>query len=377
MRKITARLSLLAGLALTATSLSAVQAGAAPPTVLTNEWREVTCTAVTDGLEITVRASTSDQGGPEVTAQSSAQLSYDTGETIGGGASDSTWTDTTFSAIIPIYAQSDGDGSGGHRYFYDTGVEDVPVDEGPPIGEVSFSGSFTTGGDPMSDPVKGQDGNIHFDQNNTVTPLEVALGSLTYQPTGSGGSTEFTDVSCEGMSGSGSLTYTNPHTVVRHEDDTVAQCQTNADEYEVWQEEDGWYVWVGYLDILPDGDDDPENNVQLRTTAAGLIDFGRDGTWEGELEVVKDLGPGQGEEWTSASATGTFEREGQPFHVTQEDRQGLRDHAQFTPHRLTLVVDLADPYLGPGEVEGADSIELDCVVSTVKVTERTVNQPEE
>lgn len=373
MRTITGTLSLFAGLTLTVSTLSTVQAGAAPPTVLTDEWTEVTCTAVSDGLEITVGAGRSDQGGSQLITYSAAQLSdATTGETKGGGESDSWWSDTTFHASIPIYALVPGDGSGGHRYFSSTGTDDTSYQESLVMGQVVFEGSFVPSADSVTYPVKGQDGNIHFDQTNTLTPLVVEVETLTYTPTDPAESVTFADVTCMGEAGSGTLKYTNPHTVVRHEDDTTAQCETNADNYEVWREEDGWFVSVSYVDILPDDDEDPENNVQLWSTAAGLISFESDGTWEGELEVITNTEPGT-EVRHLADASATFLREGQPFHLTQEDRQGLRDHAHFTPHRLALVVDHSDPY-----ADGTSGVtELNCLVNTVEVTTRTVNQPEE
>jgi hypothetical protein len=130
----------------------------------------VACTAVSQGIEITVRASRSDLVGTE----SSVQISYPTGETIGGGGSSSDWGDGTVRAAIPVLDN-----------------DDRPTGE-----EVYFAAAYIATGQPQLTRDRFNVGNVHVVEEHSETSLRVSEVTVTYAgPLGAlGGPTDVVDI---------------------------------------------------------------------------------------------------------------------------------------------------------------------------------------
>lgn len=116
----------------------------------------MTCTGVSQDVEITVRAAPSELAGTE----SAVQLSYaSTGESIGRfdfGTSD--WGDGTFRTLIPVRDLDDKS-----------------------AGEVYFSGSYTPMGEPQVTRDQFKAGNVRVVEERAVTPLAISNVTLTYE----------------------------------------------------------------------------------------------------------------------------------------------------------------------------------------------------
>ena len=319
MRTVVARILVSLGVVGAATLALAPPAHAAPPTRIVDQFSDVACTGVSQGVEITVRATRSDLGGTE----SSVQLSFPGGDTIGGGDSTSDWGDGTFRAVIPV----------------------LDLDE-QPAGDVYFSGSFTPTGEPESTRDKFNVGNVHVVQERAQTLLAVSDVVLTYDDNDSspGDVTfPFSDLTCDGFLVNASLFFTNPATVVEFTSDLFFfpdECTTsNVQEGFIIETTEGGTIDELFVDIVYA--DRPEANASGLVVADG-------GTWEGELRLqISDEPAG------TVAGTATLERE-RPFHDTQGDT-GMRTHFQVTPYHFTLVVE------GPGA-----PAELDCTLFQVR-----------
>ena len=320
MRTVVARILVGLGLVGAATLALAPPAHAAPPTRIVDQFTDVACTGVSQGVEITVRATRSDLGGTE----SSVQLSFPGGDTIGGGQSTSDWGDGTFRAVIPV----------------------LNLDE-QPAGEVYFSGSFTPTGEPVSTRDKFNVGNVHVVQERTQTLLAVSDVTLTYDDNDiSPGDVTFafSDLTCDGFLVEASLFFTNPATVVQFQSDLFFfpdDCTTsNVQEGFTIETTEGGTTDELFVDIVYA--DRPEANASGLVVADG-------GTWEGELRLqISDEPAG------TVTATATLDR-GRPYHYTPEGETGMRSHFQVTPYHFTLVVE------GPGA-----PAELDCTLFQVR-----------
>lgn len=328
MRRFLARLSLVLGLAFGATGLVVGQAGAAPPTVVTDDVRSVQCSATTqDGDRLNFTAAISDAQG-----RTSANGSLQTATHAVNGDATSTWSDTTFTAVVPMYSRPLDPDGGGHF--------DGEEPEGEYIGDLEFAGTYAVGGQPETYVEKGKDGNIRYSSSNTVTPLAVSVTLLDLP------GFELVDVSCEGESLVGKLSITNPNLVVQRGNDLTYACTAvNASPYPYIEKvEEGWYV-----DVASDEDSTVE--------ASGVIAFGKDGAWQGLFRVADNEGSEQ-----TVPASARLEQIGQPQHRTNGDR-GIRDHARVITYRLQVSVDL------PGQ----DAASVDCTLWDAALTTRWKN----
>lgn len=306
------RVLVLFGLLGTAALALPFAAHAAPPTRIVDRSADVVCTAVNQEIEITVGVARSELAGTD----SRVQLSYaSTGETIGDGRSTSDWGDGTFRALIPVLGRGE--------------------EEGQPVGEVHFSGSFT----PVADPQLTRDsfkvGNVNVVEEHIETLLAVSEVTLTYDDDDAvPGDVTFTDLTCEGSLVEGSLFFTNPATLVQFGTGLVFfadDCtMSNVEEFTIQGHLDELFVEVTYAD-------------RPGVTASGLI-IPEGGTWQGDFRLrVFDEPAG------TVTATAMLER-GRPFHATEGDT-GMRTHFQVTPYHFTLAID------GPGA-----PAELDCTL---------------
>lgn len=259
MQTVVTRISTILGLLGMAVLILPLPAHAAPPTRIVDRTADVVCTAVGQGVEITVGASRSKLAGTD----SRLQLSYaSSGETIGDGRSTSDWGDGTFRAVIPVLGRGE--------------------EEGQPIGEVTFSGSFTPSGDPQPTRDKFKAGNVHVVEEHLETPLAISNVTLTYDDNDAvPGDITFSDLTCEGSLVEGSLFFTNPATLVRFQTDVVFfadDCtRSNVREFTIEGTLDELFVEVTYADR-------PE------ATAGGLI-VPAGGTWQGSSGSGSSMTP--------------------------------------------------------------------------------------
>jgi hypothetical protein len=313
MRTVVTRILVILGLLGTAAFAFPPVAQAAPPTRIVDRTADVVCTAVSQDVKITVGVARSDLAGTD----SRLQLSYaSTGERIGGGAGTSDWADGTFRAVIPVLDNQD-----------------------QPAGEVYFSGSYTPTGEPQLTRDRYNVGNVHVVEEHTQTLVTISDVTLTYDDNDtSPGDTTFLDPTCEGSLVEGSLSFTNPATLVQFGTDLFQDpegCTTsNVDQYTIEGTLDELFVDVTYADR-------PEANASGLVVADG-------GTWQGEFRLqISDEPAG------TVDATATLER-GQPYHAT-EGATGMRNHFEVTPYHFTLVIE------GPGA-----PAELDCTLFQVR-----------
>lgn len=317
MRTVAPRILVMLALLGTATFALPLEAHAAPPTRIVDETADVVCTGVSQDVEITVSVTRSDLAG----TQSAVQLSYaSTGETIGRfdtGTSD--WGDGTFRAAIPVLGRGE--------------------EEGEPVGEVYFAGSYTPAGEPQVIRDKFNAGNVHVVEEHIVTPLAISVVTLTYDDNDTiPGDVTFADLTCEGSAVKGSLFFTNPATLVQIGtglfQDPAGCTTSNVEEYSIEGTLDELFVDVYYADR-------PEAN------ASGLV-FVDGGTWQGEFRLqISDEPAG------TVDATATLER-GRPYHASEGENR-TRTHFQVTPYYFTVVIE------GPGA-----PAELECTLFQVR-----------
>lgn len=317
MRTAKAQVLFILALLVTAIFASPLEAQAAPPTRIIDETSDVVCTGVSQDVEITVSVARSDLAG----TQSAVQLSYaSTGETIGRfdtGTSD--WGEGTFRATIPVLGRGE--------------------EEGEPVGDVYFSGSYTPAGEPQLIRDKFNAGNVHVVEEHIVTPLAISDLTLTYDDNDSTpGDVTFADLTCEGSTVEGSLFSTNPATLVQIGtglfQDPAGCTTTNVEEYSIEGTLDELFVDVYYADR-------PEANARGLVVVDG-------GTWQGEFRLqVFDEPAG------TVDATATLDR-GRPYQAS-EGVNRTRTHFQVTPYYLTLVIE------GPGA-----PAELECTLFQVR-----------
>jgi hypothetical protein len=306
------RFAWVAGLALVGVAALPSTAQAAPPTRIVDHTTSVFCTGVADGIEVTVRAESSELAGTE----SAVNLSDPTtGEFIAFGSAGSDWTAGGVRAAIPVSDRDD-----------------------QPAGDVYFSASFAPSGPATTTSSKFNDGNIHVVERHTEQALAVSDVVLTY------GRTTFTDLRCDGAIVDGSLTFTNPAVHVAFSSGLMYEC--TAKNLQSWYIEgplDELFVEFEYADT-PGAE------------ASGVIHVDPGSSWSGDFRLqISD------EEAGPVAVTADLGRAGKPLHST-EGRTGMRNHARLTPYPFRMTIE------GPGA-----PATLDCTLYDLRLTWRTPN----
>lgn len=336
-------ISLIAGLALTAAGTSVLPARAAPPTVVTDTTISVACVARSAGGErLVISAQVSET---QQLSIAFAEVVGPDSQTIGEGSDGvSTWIDATVSATVPLYYEPPSE-EDPHHWYVDgaAGDEDGPSGgDKKYVGEVRFRGTYEPAADAVTEDVRGKDGNIRYAQSNTVTPLDVEAHTLILDH--GTRETTFAVDECSGEAGTGSLTYTNPRTLIQRASEVPYECTAvNASPWAyIERVEEGWYVDVTGMDP--------------GTSASAVVEFAKDGTWQGYFRAYGDE-----EEPQSVPASATLVQTDR-YHARNGEK-GMRDHAQVDVHALHLDVQL------PGQ----EPAQLDCTLWEAELTLRSLN----
>jgi len=275
--------SLSALTAVAAIGLTVAPASAHSPTRVADTTVQITCQATAGGTEVTVEVARSDIAG----TASRAEVTVEDDTFSGDGTSD--WAGTSFRSTIP-----------------------VTTHDGEPAGQVSFSGSYQSASEPVTNESKFKVGNVHVVERHSETSL--GLNGLTLVYNGQ----EFQPDRCDGSLTEGYLSYTNPNINITRFSRLPYECtSTNGI---------GW----PYIDSPVSGVDELYVDVLLAEepviSARGIVAAGS-GSWTGSLLRSEDGDDDAG----VVDATATLVK-----HRQTQAKDGEGTHFKVTPYDFTL-----------------------------------------
>lgn len=299
--RITARhLFMFTGLALAATSLSAVPASAAPPTDLEDStYTEVICQGTVGDLKLTVRAQLFGTYG-----SSAVQVATMDGESIGSnfdGTSD--WTDSTFRASIPVLDYGE-DG-----------------EEPKEVALVYFAGSYGEAGPGSTDRSHNTiaQGNTRLQSWQTSESLDYTIESLTYD------NADVAISRCDASRETSHVMTTNPLTRVVTWT-SFENCETTGSDFYIEREFGGLNPSEIYAELT---------SIDGMTSTSGVVDFNGGTMWSGEFRISDD----EGSE-TRVPASAVRERVSSDLLVDQPT--GRHNQVRETTYDMSLSVVLSE-----------------------------------